>query len=295
MFKRAWDWFGMYSNHLKGLAALFAILLPILVFVAKPLWNWASGPTLIVTVQRNESTIPPDLLDWGKGLAFELPPVADGLQDQLARLREKRPDRSVRPSDDFLLLGIDSSDERWATTLKKYAESPAREKIIGMSSEDFGSLILTLQNPSPAELKHIRINVGQVSRIWGASVVGTFLTQEEAESISQKAKARNYQLALPEIESLPAGGTITLTLYGAGNPYSTVTAAVDGASVTTVNVLSVQDDWFLRIYRSHFIQGMLYALLIAIALQALTWMIVRLSSKPSLHPPAVSGDESNPR
>jgi len=147
-----------------------------------------------------------------------------------------------------------------------------------------------LHNPSASELKHIRISVGHVLRIWGMSVVGTFLTQEEAESIGAKAKASNYQVALPEIVSLPAGGTITLTLYGVNNPsYSTVTVAVDGADVTTVDVLSVQDDWFLKIYRSYFVHGMLYAVLVWIALWALGWMIVRLASKPSPPPDAASG------
>ena len=129
MLKRAWNWFGTYSNHLKGLAALFAILLPILVFVAKPLWSFFSGPSLVVTIQRNESTVPPDLLDWGNGLALQLPFVANGLQKQLARLQEMKSDRSTRLNDDFLLLSMSSDDEQWASTLRKYTESPIREKF----------------------------------------------------------------------------------------------------------------------------------------------------------------------
>jgi len=128
-------------------------------------------------------------------------------------------------------------------------------------------------------LKHIRVSVGRVYKVWGLSATGTFLTQDEIDSIRSRIKAVDDQVALPEIASFPAGGIITLTLFGEINPTTTATAAVEAADVTIVEVVPLVDNWFLQLYRSPFIAGVGYAILFGIAVPILSWALPRLLSK----------------
>lgn len=265
MVTKSWKWLGTYSNHLMGLAALVAIIAAL----STPIWRWVSGPSLIVTLQKNEGTVPPDFIDWSKGLAGELPLMASDMQRRAEQTKARA--TAHQASDQFFIDSIEEEDTRWAKSLKEYSEADVRKKIQYVRAEDIGRLSLTLRNPSSSEMKHIRIRLSDLHNIWGVFAAGTFLTPEETKSIQDHVVMNPLEAALSEIPSLPPGGTVTVLIFGAIGPYTRADVSVEGASVRSVEILHLEENWFLDLYRNGLFKGFAYTL----GAYALLFAIVR--------------------
>jgi hypothetical protein len=265
MLKRFWDWLHEYSDHLKGLAALLTIISLIAALGAKSLSHWLSGRALIVTVQRDNAAVAPDLLEWAKGLASQLPVAKSGLERSwLGSEHGPKPNNGTASSSAYDI--VISGDRAVAKSLEPYWNPDFLRKI-RTDTGSLGRLILTLENPSSTAMQHINISIDGigVGGLWGVYPEGTFLAADEAKRIELGVIRNTDQCALPEMSTLPPRGKIKLTFYGDFWYRTEPQVSVDGADVRLVETLALQENWFLDIYQSPLSKGVGYGLLLALA------------------------------
>ncbi len=217
--------------------------------------------------------MPPDLLAWSNGVASRLPLVTSGLQQRSEDIQKRKP--GDRDSSNYGLLdSIASEDKDWSERLRPFSDGEPRRKVLNASDYGLGRLTLTLQNPSSSEMRRIRVNVVDIENLWGVFAEGTFLSAEEISAIQTGVIKSPNQVALPEIKSLPPGGMIKVSFYGAVWPLTKPRVTVENADVKMVEILTVEENWFLDLYQSY--QPIAYVLLWVAALAVLPWAIQRV-------------------
>jgi hypothetical protein len=176
---KLWSWL---KRNVRALEALVAVVAIITAVVAS--WPYLQNATkrdLLLEVQRNESTIPFDLMKWSKDVAFALELLPKQLADEPLFLDRLRP--------------LATSDT-------------AKRLPFLNSSQGLALLTLTVKNQANHTVSGTRLYVTDLQgRLWDVYAWGSFLTEEEAKVFAQQVKSAsgigNSNLVLPELPPLP--------------------------------------------------------------------------------------------
>jgi hypothetical protein len=271
MLAKAWELLGRYSNHLMGLAALFTII----GLGVGPLWNFISGPSLLAKFRTSDVVAPPDLLQWSRNVASNLPTLEGTLKTQQAAIEQRK-------TSDRSLLSMELEDKHWAEVLHTYNDPKFLEKIRMTRFESPKYVWIQLRNPSRSDMKHIRVRVEKVRDLWSIDMTGTFLNQEEAAALrANTISTGDDGITLPEIPVLPSGGTIDVNLYAVSgsffSPQLKVTA--ESADVKVVEILALEENWFLDLYRNEVFRIILVILTLSIAISVLKLVVEKIPTK----------------
>ena len=250
---KLWNWlsrnvasFQALGQGLAGLAVAGTAVVVIWGF-----WE-SSTPDLLLWSQRNESTIPVDLIKWSKNVAEEL---------------QSLPKQSV-------------NEPPILDRLRPLAASDIAKRLPHLYSRDgLERLTLVVKNQAKHTVTGTRLRVmGLLGRLWDVHALGTFLTEEEAKVFVQQIKSAfgdgNINLVLPELPPLPPQNSLTIELFGNFSPTHTeATIKVPADNFAVLDYVEVQRSRLIDMYlnpREIFVPAILL-LLLFICLGDIIW------------------------
>jgi hypothetical protein len=221
---KLWSWL---KRNVRALEALVAVVAIITAVVAS--WPYLQNATkrdLLLEVQRNESTIPFDLMKWSKDVAFALELLPKQLADEPLFLDRLRP--------------LATSDT-------------AKRLPFLNSSQGLALLTLTVKNQANHTVSGTRLYVTDLQgRLWDVYAWGSFLTEEEAKVFAQQVKSAsgigNSNLVLPELPPLPPQNLLIIYLLGSFTKSSQATITVPADNFAVVDLVTVQRSWLIDMY-----------------------------------------------
>lgn len=217
-----WRWVARNSKALQGVAAL-VILLSSIVAVPTVIWRWLK-PDLVLRVDPDTSTIPPDLVEW----------IGD-LSEVLEETIKDLPNREGGSRDKLVKLASFMTTERLS-------------QLYGSSM--LGRLLVEVRNQTDHTVSGVRVSLNDVYGLWRATVRGTFLTDQEAEVFLAKIKPfeKSDRMVLPELPPLPARSVFQIVFYGKVE-HAEPEISAQGATAKIERVVEVEDGWIVDWYR----------------------------------------------
>lgn len=224
------EWFKNNSAALQGAAAVTVLLATV---VSAAIWLYRNVGSDIVIIKSTEgSSVPPALVDWVK--------TADAL---------------------LLRLGYENGPEAekmktWEE-MKSWQEMKAsrfgREVAKGLrfNSSTGGVLHLTVRNTSDHSISGLRLRLDRLSGVWDITAGGSFLTADELQSFLKRADFSSYstEMVLPELPAIPEHSTLEISVYG-GVEFAELSVSGAAARTTIKNIVCVEDNWFIFLYRT---------------------------------------------
>jgi len=251
--RHIWNWITKNSDALQGAAAVIVTLSAL---VALPIWlGRFAGSDARVVVDSDPGTMPQDLSDWSDDAARVLDP--DGFDLSKTGLKAWRLDQ---------MRSLMSSPT--AQGLRDPRVNPRR----------IGRLSLQVQNQSPTTISGVRIRLDEISNVWDVSINGTFIEDKVAREFRDRIGPVHglQSLVLPELPPIPPESILNVLVYG-DMEFARPSISVQGATLTTENVVKMRDSWALRLYRDPFPIYILlvFSLFILYPVIAGTWPHVR--------------------
>lgn len=225
---KLWRWLAQNSSALQGAAA---VLVLISAFVAAPAVIWRSlKPDLVIEVDPDQGTVPPELLEWVRDVQSEL---VEALED-LPKVKK----------------------ESWQK-LRDLTASMSNERLAALYGvgDTIARLRLEVRNQTDRVISGVRISLDHIYRIWSISAKGTFLTNEETQNFIGKVKpARSTsRLVLPELPPLPPRSSLEVILYGSVEN-ADVEVSAQGATTKVERIVEVENtwlvDWYMNPYKA---------------------------------------------
>ncbi|MGH9863423.1 MAG: TPR end-of-group domain-containing protein [Candidatus Acidiferrales bacterium] len=223
------NWLGKHATQLQALAA-FLVIVSFTLAGVRFLWRYLRTD-LVVVVDWNESTVPPELISWANAMArgaAAIPP----------------------PSDDVI------TKYPWRAqpfqSLREHLSSPTGSRLSDglYLSGDFDELVLEIQNKTDEPAPDVQLIVAGVLSLWDSSIEGPFVTTDEAESFKKQLPARDTlpgTLLLPRLPTMPAQSRLVIRVRGSLLPYPSVEVNAPGKNVSVRRKQKVEESFFLSI------------------------------------------------
>lgn len=207
---------------------------------------------LTLTVERLESTTPPDLVIWGRDAAIRIQRLHEDAAEDTTGVLEPH--------------GIDQlADAATAQRLQRW----------------FGGvevLRLDVRNNTSRTIDDVHLRLEGVGPVWSLAASGTFLPQEQAADFVGKFRIPEgfrSDVVFPELPPLPPRGELRLLLYALEAPRSEPQLTAPNTSVRIERIIRIRRGWIVGILEEPWrLLGMLSNILIATSLVFLTLAIL---------------------
>ena len=214
-----------HSAALQGLAATLVIVGTLL---SGALWLYkkAFSSELLVRVELDRSTIPPDLLGTMRDLLRQV-----GAVQRYVKLDGN----STFVKDLFGTMSRDTSNR-------------ARNYV----TDDIQRLLVSIDNRSDRTISDVRLRLLEIHSLWSSRIEGSYLTGDEALAYQSKMGGINgSEFVLPQLPSLPPKSTLTLIFWGSFTDYegkNNVELTAQGASWSVTRLQNVESGLGLSIF-----------------------------------------------
>jgi len=217
--KRLWGWVQENSAALQGIAAIVFI---IGVFITIPSFvTKALRPDLVVRVNIDDSTIPPDMIQFNKDVSHLLNWDADTFQ-----VIKEQNKKLADILDDPVLKRLDTPSLEF---------DKARVEVI---------------NQSNSVISGLRIRFDNVFSLWGVDISGTFLGETEVDRFKAVLKdgIKGNSIILPELPTIPPNSSIEIILFGNLDLLKPTITTV-GHSFSVTEIVEVENGFLVGWYQ----------------------------------------------
>ncbi|GEM_PF-4016012 len=250
--KKLWEWIGRNSAALAGLATILSLVVGLM---AVPRWF---KPDLVLQINADANTTPPDLKKWMHDVADNLAKLASSLEAR------------------------NESEKR----LQEFAKSPITTRLRGLQYslpfQGIHRFRIDIRNQTDHAISGVRVRIDGIAEIWDIQVEGSFLTNQETRSFVERmersqrgitdadvmafadevknAWSRQEQVAsgggtivLPELPALPPNSNFGLIIYGLTflrPEFTRADISAPGVSTKVERIVKIEETWLLPFYRN---------------------------------------------
>lgn len=226
------------------LQAVAAILVILGAFLTIPrLLQRAFRPDLVLRIDRDQSTLPPDVKAWAESAAIRLGVFA-----------EEFGTTTITPEEEELLRGVD--------TLLGLSKQETAQRLQNWTG-DFEALRLQIRNQTNRTLAGVRVRVDNANHLWSVELQGNFITNREIEVFLKNLARGEIRsgLVLPELPPLPAESVLDLILYLDTARFAEAHISAQHVSTDIEEVIRLEDSWLVTLYREPWLLLMLLSLM----------------------------------
>ena len=242
------------------------------------------SPELILTVEMDRSTLPPDLIVYARQCSRTFDRLRYYAGEAAAPTSDNTTNKTQSPKPTLQEIKFSLLLGRLNEELSRIAEYSKTAQRVADASAAIDELHLALRNESDHNISGVRLTVDSSLSFWDAAAEGTYITEAEREGISKSASFSKeaHRLVLSNIPPLPGRSYIKLNVFGSfvpryPNDNPDITISAPGAAVKIEEIVRASNDGLVWFSRSQYKSSVYIFLLGTLAMFSLFWLIDRFS------------------